>query len=423
MDDLKSLHELGQYVAAEQDNQLAKVDLDPVRRRVLRESSANLGNARRRIRHRSLALAAVAGTLAVAAATVLTLNLGHPAPPSQLQVTVGGEAIAHDALDHWWSAPKDAALPIEFSDGTQVDLQPEGRARVLQVGRDGAHIVLESGASSVHVVPRESANWQVSAGPFLVHVVGTSFDIEWGPDNDLFVLRLHSGKVNLSGCLFGAGRSVVAGETVTASCKRRNYEIATRDARQNESDRPALSAQPPAPSVAPVRRAARTEAPPPGEQRRPSWRSLAQDGKYPEAIEAANAVGFAGVLASANASDLALLGDAARYSNKPGKAIQAYETLRQRFPGSPRAATAAYSLARSHFDQRGAYGRAAHWFGVYLKEQPSGPLAREAQGRLMESLNRAGNPNGARRTAASYLRRYPDGPHAPLARTLVSKKP
>jgi len=38
---------------------------------------------------------------------------------------------------------------------------------------------------------------------------------------------------------------------------------------------------------------------------------------------------------------------------------------------------------------------------------------------LIEARKRAGDESGARRAAESYLVRYPAGPHADLARSLV----
>lgn len=421
MDDLKGLAELGHQVAGEQDAALARQDLTTARQRLLLETESDIRpNVGARVRRTAFVVGG--GALAAAALVLLAVGINQHAAPDALQFRVGGQVVEQDALDNWWSAPSDKPLPIEFSDGTTVALGPKSRARVLEVGQSGAHIVLESGASSIHVVPRESARWQVSAGPFLVQVVGTTFDLEWGADDDVFVLKLHEGKVNLSGCLFGNGRSVVAGETVRASCKTRQYEIATRDAARVA---PASSALPSsASSAAPkvdAQSATEKQVSEPASVRAPSWRELAHAGKYKQALEAANASGFNEALEGASAKDLALLGDAARYSGKPAQAILAYETLRTRFPGSSRAATAAYSLARTHFDQRGAYGQATRWFQQYLQEQPSGPLAREARGRLMESLERSGDGAGARRVAEAYLKRYPDGPHAAIAKGLTQK--
>jgi outer membrane protein assembly factor BamD (BamD/ComL family) len=54
-----------------------------------------------------------------------------------------------------------------------------------------------------------------------------------------------------------------------------------------------------------------------------------------------------------------------------------------------------------------------------LQEQPAGGFAREAAGRLIEAHRAAGNRAAAQTAARSYLTRYPNGPHAELARSLL----
>ena len=39
----------------------------------------------------------------------------------------------------------------------------------------------------------------------------------------------------------------------------------------------------------------------------------------------------------------------------------------------------------------------------------------------MESLERSGDGAGARRVAEAYLKRYPDGPHAAIAKGLTQQ--
>ena len=95
---------------------------------------------------------------------------------------------------------------------------------------------------------------------------------------------------------------------------------------------------------------------------------------------------------------------------------EALVTCRRRFPGSERAAVAAYELGRSS-----SPSEASSWFGhLYLGEQPGGALAREASGRLVEARASAGDDRGAREAAARYLARYPNGPHAQLARQVLA---
>jgi outer membrane protein assembly factor BamD (BamD/ComL family) len=54
-----------------------------------------------------------------------------------------------------------------------------------------------------------------------------------------------------------------------------------------------------------------------------------------------------------------------------------------------------------------------------LREQPSGSLAPEAHGRLLEALQRSGDSAAARSAASDYLARYPAGPHAEFAKRLL----
>jgi hypothetical protein len=62
---------------------------------------------------------------------------------------------------------------------------------------------------------------------------------------------------------------------------------------------------------------------------------------------------------------------------------------------------------------------AKRWFGESLAEAPSGTLAREASGRLIEACQRAGDAAGAKDAAREYLRVYPTGPHARLAESVA----
>jgi outer membrane protein assembly factor BamD (BamD/ComL family) len=67
----------------------------------------------------------------------------------------------------------------------------------------------------------------------------------------------------------------------------------------------------------------------------------------------------------------------------------------------------------------GAYRGAATWFETYLRERPDGRFAREAAGRLIEAYQQSEDEDRAREAAREYLRRYPEGPHSALARTVL----
>jgi TolA-binding protein len=151
-----------------------------------------------------------------------------------------------------------------------------------------------------------------------------------------------------------------------------------------------------------------------------SWVALARAGAYDDAFAAVRAKGFEAECARADAATLALLADASRHAGAPRQAEHALLTLRGRFPRSNEAALAAFTLGRLEFDDYRSYRRAATWFRTYLTERPSGPMTREALGRLMEASYRAKDLEGARDAASRYLRDYPSGPHAELASRVVA---
>jgi transmembrane sensor len=351
---------------------------------------------------------------AAAATVVLSVGLLRMFERPGLEVRALGREVS---LGEWIAAPA-GGVPLAFSDGSELKLVEGTRARMSEIGPDGAHVVVESGKVSAHVTKRKDTRWRLSFGPFDVDVTGTRFDVDWNAERQELAVVLLEGSVMVGGCVLGDGRPVSAGETLRASCAERRYEV-----------RPS-SAEPPAKEVAKagelvhaapsvMDQAATTPrlAPPAP----PSWQALARAGKFAEALSSAQARGFASECAASSEAELRLLGDAARLAGEPRAAIQAFSALRRRFPGGAHSAFAAFELGRLHFDQLGAYHEATRWLNTYLAEQPSGPLAREALGRVMEAESKSGNASEAQRTAELYLSRYPSGPHQKLARSLASR--
>ena len=144
-------------------------------------------------------------------------------------------------------------------------------------------------------------------------------------------------------------------------------------------------------------------------------------GRLAEGLRAAERADFQRVYQVATAKELLVLAVAARLFGSAAQAVTALRVLRQRFPGTMEAATAAFKLGRMAFEKEHAYGEAARWFELCLREQPSGPLMGDSFGRLMEARLRAGNLAGARSDAQQYLRRFPEGPYASEARGILSK--
>jgi hypothetical protein len=213
----------------------------------------------------------------------------------------------------------------------------------------------------------------------------------------------------------------LAGESLNASCRAGHFEISAAPA-----VRVGVAAAPvPAPAPAPATPEAEPEPNGLSAQNAapaaPSWQSLAKQSRFADAYALVASDGFESAISKATLAELALLGDTARFAGRPVDALSAYQALRSRAAGSASAKQAAFSIGRVHFDQRAAYAEAARWFRTYLAEQPGGPFAREAEGRLMESLSRSGDRAGARKVAEGYVGKYPSGPHVRVARQLLAR--
>ena len=156
---------------------------------------------------------------------------------------------------------------------------------------------------------------------------------------------------------------------------------------------------------------------PPATTQKPEWQKLIEQGDYEGALSSLRSGQIVEAVQLSKRGDLVKLAATARRVGDP-RAKRIYRGIRSRFPESDEAAQAAFILARIDFHD-GSFQDAAGWLETYLRERPKGRFAREASGRLIEAYRRAGNEKGARVAAKRYLARYPDGPHAELARSVL----
>src|SRR5262245_36512506 len=107
-----------------------------------------------RARHRTVVWAGFGTSLAAAAAVALVW-LGPLG--SKVQFTIGQ---GHDTgvENRWIGAENAAAVPLNFSDGTAIDLMPGTRARVSSLNRRGANLNLETGHLRAQVVHKRFAD-------------------------------------------------------------------------------------------------------------------------------------------------------------------------------------------------------------------------------------------------------------------------
>jgi TolA-binding protein len=423
------LSRLGQRLDDEHEARLAARPRDPEERERFLVAALALRDAppRRRVTRARVALA-----FAAIAAGALLFFLFAQRP---LTFRVGpGETASLGVPGAWIATPADQVVPVGFSDGTRFQIQPQSRVRVASVDAHGGRLVLEDGLIRAAVIHRPGAKWSVDSGPFEVLVTGTRFDVRWNLAAEELVVKLDEGEVSVSGPIIGDHLAVKAGQTLRVHRREGQFELV------HETEAPTLPLPPPAvptsdPGIEPENGAGSTKdlaplpsapiaasAPPtPRAAPRPSWRELSSAGKFKAAIEAADREGFQHICAEGSAADLRDLADAARLSGDIPRSMLALTTLRRRFPGGDPAAEAAFLLGVIAFDSQGDYPEAAQWFTRYLSERPRGRLGREAAGRLLEAEERSGHRDGARESARRYLREYPGGPHAEMAKAILGE--
>lgn len=421
MDDLSSrLSRLGEAVAEVSDRTSDPTTLPNARRRFLSGTAAEERPARRALVRRSSLVAAFAA--AVCAVAVLLIAWRREAA---ISFNVGS-AVAPGAVGQWVAPESDAPLAVRFSEGTVVTMTPGARMRVTDTTSSGATLLIERGAIHAAITHRgPDTRWSLRAGPFEVRVTGTAFEARWDPATETFELTMLEGSVVVSGPRLPSERAVVAGEQLVVSASRMELRTTSGGLAPTASPGPTSpgAVPAPAPGDSAVPAPGDSAAPAPGDSAAPaavapplSWKALAQSGKHKEAMVAAEAAGFSAEVARASASELLALSDTARFAGRPARAKEALLALRKRFGAR---GSSAFLLGKISADQLRSPGEASVWFETYLQEEPGGPLAEQALGRLLEIRKR--DAGAARLVAERYLARYPTGAYAALARSLVGR--
>ena len=306
---------------------------------------------------------------------------------------------------------------LEFSEGSQVLLEPDTRIRLASVSDHNADLTLDDGHILANIRKHTGITWTFVAGPYRIRVVGTRFTVDWDCDRRQFRVAVREGRVKVSGGdLPNEGFVLDAGTTL----ERGGATDFAKPSVQTDVMAPAeLSAALPSPTRAPTKvlsgPAHLSGSGVPG----PTWSTLVNQGKYKEALALAETLGFDTLINEASENDLLLLANAARYSGDTPRAHQAQLKLRERFAGRRSAALAAFYLARSELDIEHRPNIAIHWFETFLTESPSGDLAALARAHLMSLCLNMGQREKARRIALDYLKYHPEGEQAAQARSLV----
>jgi hypothetical protein len=353
---------------------------------------------------------------------------------------------------------------LRFSDGTRVALAQGGRLSVVAQSAHGARLRLEEGEAHLDVVHLPRAAWSVEAGPFIVKVTGTSFDVRWSAVDETIEVRMRAGSVKVIGPLVADPVSLRAGQRLTARLASRELRIdqagpTAQAAPAMQAESPvegslsapagvAVEAPAPIPALEPVPALEPAPAPAPApavkpETRAPSsraallrraperaidlrwhpasWPARVAGGESDAIVAEVDLHGLERTLAEVDGPALAALADAARYARRNELAVRTLTEQRHRFPVSVAAQTAAFQLGRLA-DDRGAGQSALGWYRRYLTEAPTGPYAAEALGREMLTVERLSGREAACPYAREYLQRFPDGTYLLQAHSILANR-
>ncbi|MBL8743408.1 MAG: FecR domain-containing protein [Myxococcales bacterium] len=369
--------------------------------------------------------------VAAAALAIVAVVVAWPRAPLTFDIE-GGTATA-PAEGGMWVATEEAASTARFSDGSTVRFAPESSGRFESVRANGARVVLGGGTLHLDITHRKDTSWTVQAGPYVVRVTGTEFDVMWRPSDGAFLVSMQHGSVVVEGPLTPKGLVLSAGQHV---------QVADGVLRLGEGTAPLLAERSPVPPSEAIAAAseAKVVAPTPiasagptasaepepsavptasAAAERASFSSLVAAGKYADVVKLANGRGLDWVRSSASLEDLSALADAARYAKDGALARAALEAQRTRFGTTQAGRNATFLLGRLAEDSDGNTSRAIALYDEYL--QSGGSFAAEALGRKMLAVQRTKGDAGARAIAESYLEKYPKGAFASAARSIVGE--
>jgi hypothetical protein len=359
---------------------------------------------------------------------------------------MGSDAIAIETGKSI-TATTDRVLPLRFTDGSVVTVQPKTTVEVARLTTSGAEVLLENGELLADIVHAPDTHWQVIAGPFRVLVTGTRFLTSYRPNLQSLEVHLYQGSVLVQGPMLGNGIPLVAGQKLEVGVGQAvvvrplhralasqpridpltpptadDSLPATSPPMEKNSDSepaPTPALQPPTPTRPKAPSKPTSPALSANLPLTPDWANLADEGQYEAALDAAEVVGFNELCKRLPARRLITLADVARFAGDPALTRKAFESLVQRFPRERYAADALFGLGRLS-SETGNPRQAARWFERYLRDWPNDALVEQAAGRLLELYQTLGDDAGAVASAKYYLENHPSGMRVSHAKRILS---
>jgi TolA-binding protein len=423
---------------------------------------------------RPLQLSLVGASAALALTLSLLIGIGD-AEPLLFKV---GEKQAVGIPGMPINTDREETKRLSFDQGSTFLIYPDSRLQVLKSDEESVNLDLESGALLANIQGNGRTTWTVSAGGYQITVLGTEFKMEWYQERRVLDVKVAKGTVLVRGDDIGdAGIEVEKGKHFRANREKGLLAIKTIDSvyyNPNEVD--LVRKEPASPSgdptfttngerLLPPERVTSTQGTPmtsgsaqeigpnvgedaatsqkvshPSRQHpsRPSadrrfgikgrratrsaaWLKHYNSEDYHRALEEAMNVGIDRLFASLGLNKLWKLIHAARASGSDAVAARGLIACRKRFKGRKKAKRAAFLLGKIYSDKLNDPKVASEWFHQYLLEDPEGPLAEEALGRLVVIFDEMGSTDNAQRAATTYRTNYPNGSFVSNVRVVLDE--
>ena len=409
-------------------------------------------------RRRFVFIAAAIAVVLIPLLLVIGYNTGEKELPFWFQ---SGNRLAGKPGKSLSTGPEERAS-IDFHNGSVVTLEENTAVAVVKSSTKEVRFDMAGGDLFVDVEGKESGQWVVVLGPFRVSVLGTRFFVSWRETSKILDVRVERGAVLVEGTTLGdRGIVVTGGNHFRANGETGFFVMNDMTSRYYDPSSPSLllentarrergSPEPPPlsdtqttlvpsvntahtaaprsgrsapghkiPQTTPVSKSAPTSVTARDADPQPDWRGLLERGDDTAIITAAARFGAGTLVETASLAELWRLMNAARRMERYPLTETLLLAVRQRFPGASKASLAAFVLGKINYYGKGDADAAAGWFRVYVDENPDGPLAEEALGRLIQILDERGKRAEASKLARAYIDKYPTGRLSSTVRSLL----
>lgn len=305
-------------------------------------------------------------------------------------------------------------LPIKFEDGSTITIFSGSIGQVIESTEKKVKFRLHNGSISAHIKHRKDSKWYIEAGDYQVTVIGTKFNISWTEQSRHFDLTVEEGIVRVTGPNLGKN-----GMLVTHNNSFHGPETKNEEADNNKQIAYNIQKDTGHNEIIPHLNKGNIT----GEDINNNLTigKLLEQKRYADTVEAIEKQGFYNVLAELNEDETWQLTYAYRFVKNGNRAQEVLMHFRERFARSYQSKIAAFLIARISIELNHNTDKAVEWFQIYLDEDPDGPLAEEAIGRIMNIYKESGDRNRAANMAKIYIQKYPDGIFSSLARSIVEE--